>query len=1764
MNKLRITKIIIIFMLISCDILSFIDKTKANEVADWIKNFDIDVYVANQMSNSDSPINGAIDYYYNTEFPSTIMVDSLKSNESFQANVQDWQILTFNPSNVTNYVISEIGYYEVIIFNSLNSLVKSDSIIDKVNSDYLKNSKELFNIYKSILKELYAIDYYDGLDINTITKIDINELQEQMNKSFKEMYPNISNFAQYSGIINDIISGGKIVESTFQNFQSFISCSQLCQDMKNFVSDMYEQCDESKNPLLKKALHNVNTSCQSIVLSYVETSFDTIAQGFTLVFNNFVDDMFNSALAANPLGQGVLIGQSIGKGVSNILFSTDSIIEHYYKMCCMKDYEKLVKQTVLKEIEGFKANPNNTNANKLIAAVDVLHKCFMDSCEMAKTYANIIYKESIAGVFTLNKKPYNQYLSNVNGIACSARDNYLVGIWDNYKILLEADYPEVYEYYMNYVEPTLVEEVKFEKSYVEWGINDEELFWYEAYVYPEHADNKKIIYKSSNPDIVDYIDGKPVIYQVGECVITAKSEDGGYTDQLFVSIIDGEGNDAFSGIKDPELPPTKPIEPVIPKDYIEYSNLVLHADKTINGNVKLVGNIALNGYNLTINGDVVYDSGTLSSYGGILSVNGDFYCYGDIFNLDLVVSGDFRFYGNVECSTSSDSYSNIVLNGDAYFYGGFEKSKRDILCSLKFTSNDNQKCYIDNIESALYETIYFTNIRKENSFLEVYGPLKTDQLKADLYLKHYVTDYIYIPDSNYQIIKVGANYIFNGYLKLNGGELYCEEDFIQNDSKIMIGENTLFSFNRNFLQNKYCELSFENNRVLECSGDFVSSGELNGNYYIGNSDFFDCKLNVDGDLKLYGSMYVNDLVINANCDVYMLGKIIKTGNINLNFTSKMNQALYIEGDSTSETMKIDCIIKEKGEIEFYGHLEVDVMKSNLILKKYADSYVALDIKGYSLLIDDGYVFNGNISVNEGTIICKGDFFQEKGNITLLNKSVLTCNGEFIQNNGCNITKNESYFNCEANYVCKNSNGNNKISLKIKGNLSFYGSYSAEFEVECLSDGYQKIETDCCYIYNLKKHKGTLGLSGVFYSIYLSSDITIDSFSEFVFDGMYLNGYHMNVNGDYISKGYINLDGGIMSVNGNLNHLRDEIVLNGGTLLIEGNYLAIDESDSVFSEVVMNSEYDKMIIKKDYVAKYGVFPEYNNGILEIGGDFYIYGDAKKRYTGSNHLTVFSKDSAPKIHIEASNFDFGEVYVECGEILIDGEYFDAGFIKEDIVINSNGVFSFSFYGSKQIIINSDVIINKRTDFTEGEWIVNGNLTITGNDGYLKIYEDSILTVNGNVYVEGDGEMKLNISGDGKLVVSGDLLLQNVYCNLPISGPHAIINVGKDLIIARKIVDNNGKIMYLESESSLEGGAYITVGNDFVINTPKNCELSLMNGSKVYVGGDFVDMNQTFKSKGDVILNGNNQQYVDGKFSSLILKQALSQYNFSDNTKWDELFINEKIEFDVKTKADDYKSFTISWPLVEYATSYNVYRKNYTKDSDFELVHSSSKNKVVINSVMTGKTYLCYVEALIGSSVLKTSDIVSVSTKLNGKPKLKMQKVTDTKFELSWNKIDGATRYIIYRKRNTDSYKKVLTLGRDVYSYTTSELPNGEYSFVVKAARYDSKDRVMTDSSNTVKGIVEKPKPSITLTAGTKQIKVSWKKLEGVTHYVVYRASSENGKYSKLKTTKETSYISKSLTKGKEYYFKVRGYKSYNNGKTTQKIYTSYSSIKSIKAK
>lgn len=254
----------------------------------------------------------------------------------------------------------------------------------------------------------------------------------------------------------------------------------------------------------------------------------------------------------------------------------------------------------------------------------------------------------------------------------------------------------------------------------------------------------------------------------------------------------------------------------------------------------------------------------------------------------------------------------------------------------------------------------------------------------------------------------------------------------------------------------------------------------------------------------------------------------------------------------------------------------------------------------------------------------------------------------------------------------------------------------------------------------------------------------------------------------------------------------------------------------------------------------------------------------------------------------------------------------------------------------------------------------------------------------------------------------------------------------------------------------------------------------------------------------------------------------------------------------EAIDYKTVKLSWDVDGYADYYVVERINTSANEWIEVAQTSDAEYVA--TVKTGKAYTYRVKGVKAATDVSGaySEEVSVTTQLSGEVELNITNNGTNKFDLTWSAVDGATRYIIYRRSNGGEWKKILTLGKDARSYTTREMSAGTYEYQVKAGRYDSTDRVMSAGSNVVTGTIDEETITLSLeVVSATSVKLTWTKQVNCYSYELYRSSNQ-GNYRLLKKGNVLSYLNESLKEGKNYAYKVRGVKLINN----EKVYTPFS--------
>ena len=147
---------------------------------------------------------------------------------------------------------------------------------------------------------------------------------------------------------------------------------------------------------------------------------------------------------------------------------------------------------------------------------------------------------------------------------------------------------------------------------------------------------------------------------------------------------------------------------------------------------------------------------------------------------------------------------------------------------------------------------------------------------------------------------------------------------------------------------------------------------------------------------------------------------------------------------------------------------------------------------------------------------------------------------------------------------------------------------------------------------------------------------------------------------------------------------------------------------------------------------------------------------------------------------------------------------------------------------------------------------------------------------------------------------------------------------------------------------------------------------------------------------------------------------------------------------------------------------------------------------------------------------------------------------KITLKWAAVDNAVKYEVYRAATKNGlYIKMTTTDATSYTNTSSKV-GYTYFYKVRAV---ASDGTKSKFSSIVSRTCDCAAPVVTAgnKAATGKITLKWNAVSGAKEYVVYRAYYANGEYTKMYTTKGTSYTNTSSNPGYTYFYKVKAISS-----------------------
>ena len=362
-NKTIILAItIIIIMVISVGVgatVSVLNSTKPT-TAEQLK---AEYYINSNMWQSLS--------YGGFEDPYKVYLEEYLVTDGFDAGFALWKTTNFifNPNEIIegvteNDILSEKGFYEAILFEIFYEPQRESSYLDKLNSITKKSNASVYKDIKNAYDSVFTYGSYPS-DNELLSDDELFRLRmavyEQGGTEYIDLFGGVESF-------NKVVEGAKCVDDFVEKIGIVKAFGEVSQSRINVLQEMYDNCDD--NAQLKAALGEM--------LAYYGSNFSTeyiIAQGiYDLALPKLIDEVSKKLwgdVVAELGGGWVKLAYTVGKAASNAWLSTDAYYESFMEMNSLREVETLADSVGKQAYSDYQSNPNENNAVKFNACMDI-------------------------------------------------------------------------------------------------------------------------------------------------------------------------------------------------------------------------------------------------------------------------------------------------------------------------------------------------------------------------------------------------------------------------------------------------------------------------------------------------------------------------------------------------------------------------------------------------------------------------------------------------------------------------------------------------------------------------------------------------------------------------------------------------------------------------------------------------------------------------------------------------------------------------------------------------------------------------------------------------------------------------------------------------------------------------------------------------------------------------------------------------------------------------------------------------------------------------------------------------------------------------------------------------------------------------------------------------------------------------------------------------------------------------------------------------
>ncbi len=306
----------------------------------------------------------------------------------------------------------------------------------------------------------------------------------------------------------------------------------------------------------------------------------------------------------------------------------------------------------------------------------------------------------------------------------------------------------------------------------------------------------------------------------------------------------------------------------------------------------------------------------------------------------------------------------------------------------------------------------------------------------------------------------------------------------------------------------------------------------------------------------------------------------------------------------------------------------------------------------------------------------------------------------------------------------------------------------------------------------------------------------------------------------------------------------------------------------------------------------------------------------------------------------------------------------------------------------------------------------------------------------------------------------------------------------------------------------------------------------------------------------LNDQSFKYQNGKYILTMNWEAeFSETVMPVRIVVSEAGIIESVSFTEASSCGDIKTITavnakggvkVTYSAADNATEYEIYRS--TNGAAAVKIATTSSLEYLDTTAKSNTTYTYKVRGINSSVQGNFSGVKTV--KYLAMP-VTTAKVTKTGFTVSWNKVDGASTYRIYRAQYANgkwsAWAKISDQKASVSSFADKDVKaGGVYKYTVRALASGG----VASAYEGTASLVYLTAPKVTIANAKTGVKVTWSAVAGAKEYVVYRSEKSGSSWSKwtaLKTTTSDvkTYTDTKAVSGKTYRYTVKAINGKSQG-------------------